>query len=118
VGCRDAAAIASVRVLVHRPSASAKVGTVDPHLVYIHRLSPSCSTHELTVFFFCRLWQLGRGDGPMSSRHLIVLEGRLPHGVLLPYCAAMLHHGGAGTTYTTLQAGKPSMVSHRAQCTN
>lgn len=88
---------------------------------HVHAFTATAYLHharlQAHILFLGPLWQLGRGNGPMSSGHLVVLEGRLPHGVLLPYCAAMLHHGGAGTTYTTLQAGKPSMVSHRAQCT-
>jgi sterol 3beta-glucosyltransferase len=33
-----------------------------------------------------------------------------PHAALLPHCAAVLHHGGAGTTHASLRNGKPSVV--------
>lgn len=33
-----------------------------------------------------------------------------PHGALLRHCAAMVHHGGAGTSHTALRAGVPSVV--------
>lgn len=36
--------------------------------------------------------------------------GRAPHDRLFPHCAAILHHGGAGTTHTALRAGRPSIV--------
>jgi UDP:flavonoid glycosyltransferase YjiC (YdhE family) len=34
----------------------------------------------------------------------------LPHHKVFPYCSAVVHHGGAGTTQAALIAGKPSMV--------
>jgi sterol 3beta-glucosyltransferase len=34
----------------------------------------------------------------------------VPHDWLFPRCAAVIHHGGAGTTGTGLQAGKPTLV--------
>jgi sterol 3beta-glucosyltransferase/vancomycin aglycone glucosyltransferase len=33
-----------------------------------------------------------------------------PHGKLLPRCAAIVHHGGAGTTHAALRAGRPSVI--------
>jgi sterol 3beta-glucosyltransferase len=33
-----------------------------------------------------------------------------PHHLLAPSCAAIVHHGGAGTTHMALRAGKPSVV--------
>jgi len=34
----------------------------------------------------------------------------VPHDWLFPQMAAVVHHGGAGTTGTTLQSGTPSVV--------
>src|SRR5208283_3722007 len=34
-----------------------------------------------------------------------------PHDWLFPRMAAIVHHGGAGTTGATLRAGKPSVVT-------
>lgn len=34
----------------------------------------------------------------------------LDHTVLLPHVAQVVHHGGAGTTYAALAAGKPALV--------
>ena len=33
-----------------------------------------------------------------------------PHAALFPHCAAVVHHGGAGTTQTALIAGVPSIL--------
>jgi sterol 3beta-glucosyltransferase len=33
-----------------------------------------------------------------------------PHGWLFPHCAAVVHHGGAGTTAAGLRAGVPSVI--------
>lgn len=35
---------------------------------------------------------------------------RAPHSVVFPKCAAVVHHGGAGTTHAVLRAGRPSIV--------
>ncbi len=34
----------------------------------------------------------------------------VPHAALIPRVAAVVHHGGAGTTYASLAAGRPAMV--------
>jgi UDP:flavonoid glycosyltransferase YjiC (YdhE family) len=35
---------------------------------------------------------------------------RCPHAAVFPRCAAIVHHGGAGTTQSALLAGRPSIV--------
>lgn len=40
----------------------------------------------------------------------ILHVGRVAHTRLFPRCAAVVHHGGAGTTQTTVHAGVPSVV--------
>ncbi|MDX8399894.1 MAG: hypothetical protein R8K20_06560, partial [Gallionellaceae bacterium] len=44
--------------------------------------------------------------------------GTLPHAEIFPHCAAIVHHGGAGTTHSALRAGTPSIVVEHAfdQC--
>jgi UDP:flavonoid glycosyltransferase YjiC (YdhE family) len=40
---------------------------------------------------------------------------RSPYGRIFPRCAAVVHHGGAGTTQSSLMAGRPSViVAHMA----
>ena len=44
-----------------------------------------------------------------SSDDLFVIDA-LPHDWLLPRVAAVVHHGGAGTTAAGLRAGRPSVI--------
>lgn len=34
----------------------------------------------------------------------------IPHENIFPYCSVVVHHGGSGTTQSTLRAGRPSIV--------
>ena len=52
---------------------------------------------------------LATGLHGMSSAEVIEIEGA-PHDWLFPRMAAVVHHGGAGTTAEGLRAGKPSAV--------
>ncbi len=36
--------------------------------------------------------------------------GKTPHNRIFPHCAAVVHHGGAGTTHSVTRAGCPSIV--------
>ncbi len=38
----------------------------------------------------------------------------LPHADVFPYCAAIVHHGSAGTSHTALRSGCPSIVVEHA----
>lgn len=40
----------------------------------------------------------------------VLVVGEVPHDRLFPRCAAVVHHGGAGTTGTALRAGVPSFA--------
>jgi sterol 3beta-glucosyltransferase len=40
---------------------------------------------------------------------LFVID-EVDHQALLPRCAAAVHHGGAGTTHTSLAAGTPTLI--------
>jgi UDP:flavonoid glycosyltransferase YjiC (YdhE family) len=39
------------------------------------------------------------------------MAGSLPHSWLFPHMAAVVHHGGVGTTAAALRAGVPSIVA-------
>ncbi|XP_019418459.1 PREDICTED: sterol 3-beta-glucosyltransferase UGT80B1 [Lupinus angustifolius] len=41
---------------------------------------------------------------------LFCFSGSIPYGWLFPKCAAVIHHGGSGTTAAALQAGTPQVV--------
>ena len=47
---------------------------------------------------------------PLPSEPNILIVRRAPHHLIFPYCSAIIHHGGAGTTQSSLLAGRPSVV--------
>ena len=49
---------------------------------------------------------LAQGDLPAG----VFAVGSTPHGKLFPRCAAIVHHGGAGTTTTAARAGVPQVL--------
>ncbi|EXJ54134.1 hypothetical protein A1O7_09471 [Cladophialophora yegresii CBS 114405] len=51
----------------------------------------------------------GMGDG-MDKPDGIFLVDNVPHDWLFPQVAAVVHHGGAGTTAVGLRFGKPTMI--------
>lgn len=51
----------------------------------------------------------GLSDGPAVSNRCVHV-GRTSHARVFPRCAAVVHHGGAGTTQSALLAGVPSVV--------
>lgn len=46
---------------------------------------------------------------PEQQSDRVAIVGRTPHAQVFPRCAAVVHHCGAGTTHTTLNAGVPSV---------
>jgi UDP:flavonoid glycosyltransferase YjiC (YdhE family) len=50
----------------------------------------------------------GLGDGPLPDS--VFAAGPLPHANLFPRLAAVVHHGGAGTTATATRSGVPQIV--------
>lgn len=53
------------------------------------------------------------GTNAQSSANLFKCS-KAPHALLFPLCSAIVHHGGAGTTHSSLRAGKPSIVVEHA----
>jgi UDP:flavonoid glycosyltransferase YjiC (YdhE family) len=47
---------------------------------------------------------------PASLPETVRCFGFVPMGQLLPHCAAMVHHGGIGTTAQGLAAGTPQLI--------
>jgi sterol 3beta-glucosyltransferase len=52
-------------------------------------------------------WGVLAGEGLPAGVHVI---DAAPHAWLFPRMAAVVHHGGAGTTHVGLRAGKPTVV--------
>ncbi|NMA96561.1 MAG: glycosyltransferase family 1 protein [Phyllobacteriaceae bacterium] len=60
---------------------------------------------------------VSRGWGGINTADLpdtVFAIGEAPHDKLFPLCAAVVHHGGAGTTSTGLRAGKPTFTVPQA----
>lgn len=56
---------------------------------------------------------IGRGWGGLAPEALpanVHAIGHVPHDWLFPRVAAVVHHGGAGTTHAGLRAGRPTLV--------
>jgi sterol 3beta-glucosyltransferase len=53
--------------------------------------------------------QAGWAGLAYEDEHLITI-GDTPHEWLFPRMAAIVHHGGSGTTHSALSAGKPSLI--------
>jgi sterol 3beta-glucosyltransferase len=50
---------------------------------------------------------------PQIADHPDIFKaGTIPHHAIFPRCAAVVHHGGAGTTHSTTFSGCPSIVIH------
>ncbi len=84
---------------------------------------PSRNPAKLTETVLAALEQTGQrailatGWGGLSGQSLprtlsgrVFLLDKAPHSWLFPRCAAIVHHGGAGTTHEALRWGKPSLV--------
>ena len=50
-------------------------------------------------------------DLPETLRSRVHVLEKAPHSWLFPKCAAIVHHGGSGTTHEALRWGKPSFIS-------
>ena len=48
--------------------------------------------------------------GPKTDSSGVFFTREVPHAWLLPRCAAVIHHGGAGTTAAAVRAGIPSLI--------
>ncbi len=53
--------------------------------------------------------QLAPGELPPRTDNVLPVDFA-PHASVFPRCEAVIHHGGAGTTQTTIAAGVPSIV--------
>lgn len=53
---------------------------------------------------------MGRGMTPQDNNESVYFVDSIPHDWLLPQVAAVVHHGGAGTTAAGIRAGIPSLL--------
>ncbi|CAJ2644694.1 sterol 3-beta-glucosyltransferase UGT80A2 [Trifolium pratense] len=54
--------------------------------------------------------QMSEDCVPLYKGRLLCFIGSIPYGWLFPKCAAVVHHGGSGTTAAALQAGTPQVI--------
>jgi rhamnosyltransferase subunit B len=52
----------------------------------------------------------GQPDGERRSSGDVLVRAYVPHSALFPRAAAIIHHGGVGTTGQALRAGRPQLV--------
>jgi len=52
----------------------------------------------------------GMEEGVNAKHPNVFICGRADHAAIFPKCAAVVHHGGAGTSHAALRAGVPSVV--------
>jgi sterol 3beta-glucosyltransferase len=55
-----------------------------------------------------------QSDWPGTTSPDIFRCSRAPHAQVFPHCAAIVHHGGAGTTHSSARSGQPSIVVEHA----
>ncbi|MDZ7910268.1 MAG: glycosyltransferase [Rhodococcus sp. (in: high G+C Gram-positive bacteria)] len=53
---------------------------------------------------------IGDRRGPDSADPDVFFVGNVDHAAVLPRCAAVVHHGGAGTTAAAMRAGLPMVI--------
>lgn len=77
--------------------------------------------NALTTLLFATIRKLriralvSKGWGGLGGDQLelppgVMMLGNCPHDWLFPRCAAVVHHGGAGTTAAGIRCGKPTVV--------
>ncbi len=54
--------------------------------------------------------QSTRGNHTIDNSDQIMWIEKIPHDKIFPFCALIVHHGGAGTTHAAIRAGTPSVV--------
>jgi UDP:flavonoid glycosyltransferase YjiC (YdhE family) len=93
-----------------RPRVCVTLGTILPRLGGLAGLAPL--KEEIAELDHEYVFVLGGVDasalGPLPAN--VVVEGWIPLHALLPSCAAIVHHGGSGTTAAALDAGIPQVV--------
>lgn len=77
--------------------------------------------NALTTLLFAAIRRLNiralvsKGWGGLGGEQLelppgVMMLGNCPHDWLFPQCAAVVHHGGAGTTAAGIRCGKPTVI--------
>jgi UDP:flavonoid glycosyltransferase YjiC (YdhE family) len=89
--------------------------TVGTHLLWAKRdllakLRPLAAAFAGRHFVVSLGRPSGAGCGPKQAASNITVYDYLPYDALMPNFDAVIHHGGAGITYSAIKAAKPSLV--------
>jgi UDP:flavonoid glycosyltransferase YjiC (YdhE family) len=94
-----------------RPRIAVTLGTAVPHMSGVNGLAPLLAAAGAAdvevVLALGEVDAAGLSDIPDNVR---LCQEWIPLGALLRTCVGAIHHGGAGTTLTTLDAGIPQLV--------
>lgn len=79
-------------------------GSMPPHLAQMAIASARRASRKIIL-------SAKRGETPgLQTDRDVFLSGDVPHPKLFPMVAAVIHHGGAGTTATVARAGRPQLI--------
>jgi UDP:flavonoid glycosyltransferase YjiC (YdhE family) len=94
-----------------RPRIALTLGTVLPMMGGLGGLSALLGAAEqIDAEFVLALGDADPSALPATPQNVRVCDEWIPLGWLLRTCVAAVHHGGAGSTLTTLDAGVPQLV--------
>lgn len=94
-----------------RPRIALTLGTVLPVMGGLDGLAVLlAATADIDAEFVLALGEIDITDLPAPPDNVRVCREWIPLGWLLRTCVGAVHHGGAGTTLTTLDAGIPQLI--------
>jgi UDP:flavonoid glycosyltransferase YjiC (YdhE family) len=94
-----------------RPRIALTLGTVLPAMGGLDRLSALLAAAAgVDAEFVLALGEVDTANLPAPPDNVRVCREWIPLGWLLRTCVGAVHHGGAGTTLTTLDAGIPQLL--------
>jgi UDP:flavonoid glycosyltransferase YjiC (YdhE family) len=67
-----------------------------------------CRKHGWKLLIGSGWWKVG--ENLPHSNDLFVLDGVIPHNLIMPHCTAIIHQGGSGSTHSCARAKRPQMV--------
>ncbi|MDR0554779.1 MAG: glycosyltransferase [Treponema sp.] len=76
---------------------------------FAQKLFAICRERGYKLVVGCGWWKVG--SHLHKEGNLFLLDQVIPHCRVFPFCDAIIHHGGSGTTHSAARAGKPQMVA-------
>jgi UDP:flavonoid glycosyltransferase YjiC (YdhE family) len=93
-----------------RPALFFSLGSINGafHNILVEWLLEICHAHNYRMVVGSGWWKVGAAIE--KNDDFFLLDSVIPHNLVLPHCAASIHHGGSGTTHSAVRCGKPQMV--------